>query len=57
MTCVKDNWQAEVEEVAQGIRCRIMERTVRNNGGYLSQACSADEILAVMYIRIKQYGL
>jgi transketolase len=29
-----------------------LEHTVKNNGGYLSQACSAAEILATLYIRV-----
>lgn len=38
-----------VEEVARGIRRRVFEHTIRNNGGYLSQACSAAEQLAWLY--------
>lgn len=34
---------------AQGIRARVFEHTIRNNGGYLSQACSAAEQLAFLY--------
>ena len=37
------------EEVAHGIRCRVFEHSMRNNGGYLSQACSAAEQLAFLY--------
>ncbi|GHD99872.1 transketolase [Defluviimonas sp. 20V17] len=37
------------EEVARGIRRRVFEHTMRNNGGYLSQACSAAEQLAFLY--------
>ena len=37
------------EEVALGIRRRVFEHTMRNNGGYLSQACSAAEQLAFLY--------
>lgn len=36
-------------EIAQGIRRRVLEHTVRNNGGYMSQACSAAELLAACY--------
>ncbi len=50
------NWQEEVKRVAYGIRRRVLEHTVINNGGYLSQACSAAEILAIMYIRIMNLG-
>lgn len=37
------------EEVALGIRRRVFEHSMRNNGGYLSQACSAAEQLAFLY--------
>ncbi|HWQ89122.1 MAG TPA: 1-deoxy-D-xylulose-5-phosphate synthase N-terminal domain-containing protein [Desulfitobacteriaceae bacterium] len=48
----EDCWQAEVGRAAQGIRRRVLEHTVKNNGGYLSQACSAAEILATLYLRV-----
>jgi len=35
--------------VARGIRRRVLEHTLKNNGGYLSQACSSAEILATLY--------
>lgn len=37
------------EDVALGIRRRVFEHSIRNNGGYLSQACSAGEQLAWLY--------
>lgn len=37
------------EDVAAGIRRRVFEHTIRNNGGYLSQACSSAEQLAWLY--------
>ncbi|WP_421855010.1 transketolase [Oricola sp.] len=37
------------EDVALGIRRRVFEHSMRNNGGYLSQACSAGEQLAWLY--------
>ena len=37
------------EEIALGIRRRVFEHSMRNNGGYLSQACSAGEQLAWLY--------
>jgi transketolase len=36
-------------EVALGIRRRVFEHAMLNNGGYLSQACSAAEQLAWLY--------
>lgn len=37
------------EEIALGIRRRVFAHSIRNNGGYLSQACSAAEQLAWLY--------
>ncbi len=34
---------------ARGIRRRVLQHTLRNGGGYLSQACSSAEILATLY--------
>ena len=36
-------------DVAEGIRRRVFVHAMRNNGGYLSQACSAAEQLAFLY--------
>lgn len=36
-------------QIAQGIRLRVLEHSVKNNGGYMSQACSAAELLAACY--------
>ncbi|KAF1085887.1 Transketolase [Sporotomaculum syntrophicum] len=56
MIGIQPSWQEEVKQVAYGIRRRVLEHTVINKGGYLSQACSAAEILATMYIRIMNLG-
>ena len=37
------------QTIADNIRLRVLEHTLANNGGYLSQACSAAEQLAVLY--------
>ncbi len=50
------NWQKEVRRVAAGIRRRVLEHTIRSNGGYLSQACSSAEILAALYVKIMNLG-
>jgi transketolase len=34
----------------------VLEHTVSNNGGYLSQACSSAEILATLYTRVMRLG-
>lgn len=49
-------WQDEVRRVATGIRRRVLEHTIAHGGGYLSQACSAAEILALLYARTLRLG-
>jgi transketolase len=49
-------WQDEVKRVAAGIRKRVLEHTIRSNGGYLSQACSSAEILATLYVKVMNLG-
>lgn len=38
-----------MQEIATGIRRRVLAHTLSNNGGYMSQACSSAELLAAMY--------
>ncbi|MBB6216151.1 transketolase [Anaerosolibacter carboniphilus] len=45
-------WQQKIYQAAEGIRHRVMEHTIKNNGGYLSQACSAAEIFATLYLNV-----
>lgn len=47
----KGDWLAQAARVAQGIRRRVLEHTIKNNGGYLSQACSSAELLAALYVK------
>jgi len=49
-------WLMEAQRVAYGIRRRVLEHTINSNGGYLSQACSAAEILATLYTKILKLG-
>jgi transketolase len=42
--------------VARAVRRRVLEHTLRHNGGYLSQACSAAEVLATLYVRVMRLG-
>ena len=49
---VKENWITEVEGAAARIRLRVLEHTIRHDGGYLSQACSAAELFATLYLRV-----
>jgi transketolase len=39
----------KLAEVAKGIRQRVLSHSLKNNGGYMSQACSAAELLSCMY--------
>lgn len=47
---------AEITRVADAVRRRVLEHTLRNNGGYLSQACSAADVLATLYLRVMRHG-
>ncbi|MFM1864361.1 MAG: hypothetical protein RL677_141 [Actinomycetota bacterium] len=49
------NFEA-VEKTANNIRKRVLEHTVKNNGGYLSQACSAAEIVAALYSGLVKFN-
>ena len=45
-----------IRETAAGIRRRVLEHTLAHNGGYMSQACSAAEILACLYQGVMALG-
>lgn len=45
-------WVAEVQLTAADIRCRVLAHTLAHDGGYMSQACSAAELLATLYLHI-----
>lgn len=49
-------WQDRARLIAAGIRRRVLAHTIANNGGYLSQACSSADILAVLYSRAMRLG-
>jgi transketolase len=48
--------QEKIRKTASGIRRRALEFTIKNNGGYLSQACSSAEIFAALYTKIMKLG-
>ncbi|WP_287372516.1 transketolase [Oceanithermus sp.] len=50
------SWPQEAKRVADGIRRRVTAFTLKNGGGYLSQACSSAEILATLYTRVMNLG-
>lgn len=45
-----------IEEVANGIRRRVLMEAVAHNEGYLCQACSSAETLATLYLQIMHLG-
>jgi transketolase len=53
---VAENWKTEVEACAQRIRMRVLEHVLKNNGGYMSQACSSAEIFATLYKIVMNLG-
>ncbi len=53
---MSEPWQKEAKRVALGIRRRVLAHTLNNNGGYLSQACSSAEMLAVLYTKVMRLG-
>lgn len=46
----------DVERIAQGIRLRVFEHVLNNDGGYLSQALSSAEIFALLYGSVLNLG-
>jgi len=50
------SWEDEAKRVADGIRRRVTAFTLKNGGGYLSQACSSAEILATLYTKVMNLG-
>lgn len=45
-----------MQTVANGIRGLVLAHTIKNQGGYLSQACSAAEIMAALYLNVMKLG-
>lgn len=50
------DWLPRAQQVADRIRRRVFEHTLKNNGGYLSQACSSAELFAALYTHIMRLG-
>jgi transketolase len=55
-TVFGDASAADVRRVADAVRRRVLDYTLKNNGGYLSQACSSAETLATLYLRVMRLG-
>uniref|UniRef100_A0A832I6D3 Transketolase n=1 Tax=Pseudothermotoga hypogea TaxID=57487 RepID=A0A832I6D3_9THEM len=49
-------WVDQIKDVAKKVRRRVLEFTLKNGGGYLSQACSSAEILSALYMKIMNLG-
>lgn len=52
----KIDWALHAQRVASNIRRRVFQHVMKNNGGYLSQACSSAEIFAALYTRVMNLG-
>jgi transketolase len=50
------SWEEQAHQMARRIRQRVLDFTIRTNGGYLSQACSAADIFAVLYTKVLKLG-
>lgn len=46
----------KIQQIARGIRRRVLAHTLANNGGYMSQACSSAELLAALYSSLVNLG-
>ncbi len=51
-----NTWQTHARRVAHGVRCRVLQLTLRNNGCYLSQTLSSADLLATLYTRSLNLG-
>ena len=49
MTSLSRVSKDKLADIANGIRTRVLSHSLHNNGGYMSQACSAAELLSCMY--------
>lgn len=56
MSTLHDMTTDALYRAARGIRKRVFEHVLRNNGGYLSQACSSAELFAALYGRLMCLG-
>lgn len=50
------DWTRQTQAVADGIRRRVLQHVLQNNGGYMSQACSSAEMFAMLYSRVMKLG-
>ena len=50
------NWQSDANRIARNIRLRVLDHVLKNNGGYMSQACSSAEMFATLYTKVMKLG-
>ena len=51
-----NNWQTQARRAAHGVRKRVLELTIKNNGCYLSQTLSCADLLATLYTQSLRLG-
>lgn len=51
-----NTWRDSTQTAANGIRRRVLEHVLKNNGGYMSQACSSADMFAMLYNRVLHLG-
>lgn len=51
-----NSWKTQTRKVAFGVRKRVLELTIKNNGCYLSQTLSCADLLATLYTRSLDLG-
>jgi transketolase len=51
-----ENWHVEAHRIADAVRLRVLDHTLKNNGGYMSQACSSAETFSALYTKIMNLG-
>jgi transketolase len=49
---MRATWTDDVRQASRRVRRRVLEHTLKHNGGYMSQACSSAEILATLYLKV-----
>ena len=49
---MRATWMDDVRQAAQRVRRRVLEHTLKHNGGYMSQACSSAEILSTLCLKV-----
>ncbi|CAK0741705.1 Transketolase [Gammaproteobacteria bacterium] len=52
-----ESWLTAAQSIANRIRLRVLEHTLRHRGGYMSQACSSAEMFAALYTQMMNLGL